>query len=132
MSLEDLRNDLKQNIAEASKLATVDQIRDHLVNTLWPYVEAQLEVVEEIDDAVAELSEQTEDYLNPETAGIIGALVQSGLHLSAELRKHSAGDELLIKRLDGHDQLSQQVMEMLGQITMIPDGEEPDDEGDDE
>ena len=131
MSLEDLRADLKRNIAEAAKLTSFDQVRDHLINTLWPFIEAQLEVVEEIDDAVAEMTEQTEDFLNPETAGIIGALVQSGLHLAAELRKHSAGDELLTKRIDGHEALSQQVMEMLGQITMIPE-DETEGEGDDE
>jgi uncharacterized protein YydD (DUF2326 family) len=133
VSLDELRADLKRNVAEASRLTTVAEIREHFINTLWPFIEAQLDVVEEMDDAVAELVDQTEDYLQSETAGIFAALVQSSLALSAELRKRAAGDELLVKRIDAHDQLCQQAMATLGEITMIaPDGDEPDDEEEDD
>jgi hypothetical protein len=135
MSLDELRADLKRNITEAMKLTTFAEVRDHFVNTLWPYIEATLDVVEEMDDAVAELVDQTEDYLQAETAGVFAAVVQSSLLISAELRKRAAGDELLEKRIAAHEQLCQQALEMLGQITMIApddDGEDEDEDEDDE
>ena len=135
MSLDDLRADLKRNMAEASRLTTVVEIRDHFVNTLWPFVEAVVDVVDEMDDALAEMVDQTEDYLQAETAGVFAALVQSSLMLSAELRKRAAGDDLLVKRIDAHEQLCQQALATLGEITMIAtdgENEESDDEDEDE
>ena len=135
MSLDDLRADLKRNMAEASRLTTVVEIRDHFVNTLWPFVEAVVDVVDEMDDALAEMVDQTEDYLQAETAGVFAALVQSSLLLSAELRKRAAGDDLLVKRIDAHEQLCQQALATLGEITMIAtdgENEEGDDEDEDE
>ncbi len=131
MSLDELRADLKRNSAEAAKCRTFEDLRDHLVNTLWPFQEAVVDVTEEIDDATAELVDQTEDYLQAETAAVFAALVQSSLHLSAELRKHATGDEALTKRIDAHEQLCQQAMVTLGEITMIPP-DEKDEEGDED
>lgn len=128
MSLDELRADLKRNMAEAKTLTNFAEVRDHFVNTLWPYIEAKLDVLEEMDDALAEIVDQQEDYLQAETAGIFAAVVQSSLQISAELRKRAAGDDLLVKRLGQHDQLCRQALEMLGQITMIS----PDDDGNDE
>lgn len=125
MSLDELRADLKRNIAEAGKLTTVAEIRDHLVHTLYPTIEAVVEITEEIDDAVGEMVDQTEDYLQAPTAAVFAALIQSSVAISDELRSRAAGDELLSKRLDAHDQLCQQAMVALGEITMIaPEGEE--------
>lgn len=125
MSLDELRADLKRNIAEAGRLTTVAELRDHLVNTLWPTIEAIVEVTEEIDDAVGEMVDQVEDYLQAPTAAIFAALVQSSVAISDELRQRAPGDELLCKRLDAHDQICQQAMVALGEITMIaPEGEE--------
>jgi hypothetical protein len=132
VSLDELRADLKRNMAEATRLTTPAEIRDHFINTLWPFIEAQLDVVEEMDDAVAELVDQTEDYLQAETAGVFAALVQSSLMLAAELRKRAGGDDLLMKRIDAHDQLCQQAMATLGEITMIAHDEDQDEDQDDE
>lgn len=136
MSLDELRADLKRNMAEAGRLTTVAEIRDHFVNTLWPFIEAKLDIVEEMDDAVAEMVDKTEDYLQADTAGIFAAVVQSSLALSAELRKRAIGDDLLSKRIDTHDQLCREAIEVLGQITMIDpeedENEDPDAEDDDE
>jgi hypothetical protein len=133
VSLDDLRADLKRNMAEASRLTTVVEIRDHFVNTLWPFVEAVVDVVDEMDDALAEMVDQTEDYLQAETAGVFAALVQSSLLLSAELRKRAAGDDLLVKRIDAHEQLCQQALATLGEITMIAtDGENEESDDEDE
>jgi len=124
MSLDELRDDLKRNMAEARTLASVEQIRDHLVNTLWPFIEANLDVVDEIDDAVAELVDQQEDYLQPETAAIFAAVVQSSLQLAAELRKRAGGDPLLGKLITNHEQICAQAVEVLGAVTMMPADEE--------
>jgi uncharacterized protein YydD (DUF2326 family) len=133
MSLDELRADLKRNMAEATRLTTVTEIRDHFVNTMWPFIEAVVEIVDEMDDAVAEMVDQTEDYLQAETAGVFAALVQSSMALSGELRKRAAGDDLLMKRIDTHDQICQQAIATLGEITMIaPEGEEDEDDADDD
>jgi uncharacterized protein YydD (DUF2326 family) len=125
MSLDDLRADLKRNMSEAKRLAPTGAPGVHLHETLWPFLEAIVDVLEEVDDAVAEMVDRTEDYLQAETAAIFAALVQSSLLLSDELRKRAAGDELLLKRLAAHDELCGQAMATLGEITMIaPDGDE--------
>lgn len=126
MSLEELRADLKRNAAEVANLTTVEQVRDHLLNTLWPFLEAKLDVVDEIDDAVAELVDQQEDYLQPETAAIFAAVVQSSLQLAAELKKRAGGDAALLKLVSNHEQICERAAELLGDITMMPveaDGE---------
>lgn len=133
MSLDDLRDDMKRNLAEAKRCGSVQELKAHIVDTLWPWLEAQLEVVEEIDDAVGELVDRTEDYLQAETAAIFATLVSTSLEISGELRKRAAGDDLLLKRLDAYDQLCAQAMATLGQITMIdPDADEGEDGDEDE
>lgn len=129
MSLDELRDDLKRNMAEARTLTSVEQVRDHLVNTLWPFIEANIDVIDEIDDAVAELVDQQEDYLQPETAAIFAAVVQSSMQLAAELHKRAGGDPLLGKLIANHEQLCAQAVEVLGAVTMMPanEGEEEDD-----
>jgi hypothetical protein len=134
MSLEELREDLKRNLAEARSIVTIEQMRDHLVNTLWPFMEAKLDVLDEIDDAVAEIVDQQEDYLQPETAAIFAAVIQSGLMIAAELKKKAPGDATATKLIAQHEQLCNQAVEVLGAITMIPteDGEDDDEESEDD
>jgi hypothetical protein len=128
VSLDELRDDLKANMAGLLKI-TPGEIRDHLKETLWPFLEALVDVVDEIDDAVAELVDQQEDYLQSETAAVFAALVQSSLMIAGELRKRAAGDDRLVKQLDAHEQLCQQAMVTLGEITMVTDDDvEIDDE----
>jgi hypothetical protein len=130
VSLSELREDLKRNMGEATGLKTVEQIREHLVNTLWPFIEANLDVIDEIDDAVAELVDQQEDYLQPETAAIFAAVVQSSMQLAAELQKRAGGDPLLAQLITNHEQLCEQAVMVLGQVTMISEDDE--DGGNDE
>lgn len=128
MSLDELRDDLKRNMAEARGLTTVDQIRDHIVNTVWPFVEAVVEDVAESeaeqDDAIRELVDHEEDYLQPETAAIFAAVVQSSMQLAAELRKRAGGDAMVMQLITNHEQLCEQAVTVLGEITMIPTDED--------
>lgn len=134
MSLDDLREDMKRNVAEAKRLTSVQEIRDHLVNTLWPFLEAKIDVLEEMDDAVAELVDQQEDYLQPDTAGLFAAVIQSSMGLAAELRKRAtAADAELLKHIGAHEQLCEQAIAVLGEITMVPaEGQDTEDTEDDE
>jgi len=128
VSLDELRADLKRNHAEAGRVEGPS--RAHLKDTVWPFLEALVDIVEEMDDAVAELVDQQEDYLQTETAAVFAALVQSSLQIAAELRKYAAGDELLTKRIDEHEKLCQQAVATLGEITMIPSDDADEEEAD--
>lgn len=131
MSLDQLRDDLKRNAAEAGKLDEATSL--YMSATLWPFLEAFLdevtEAVSEIDDAVAELVDQQEDYLQPETAGVFAALAQSSMQLAAELKKRSGGDARLLKLVSNHEQIYETAVALLGDITMIT-AEEADTEAD--
>jgi hypothetical protein len=131
MSLDELRDDLKRNMAEAARLPATGAPGLHLHETLWPFLEALVDVVDEIDDAVAELVDQQEDYLQPETAAIFAAVVQSSLQLAAELRKRAGSDPAIAQLITNHEQICAQAVEVLGSVTMMPSDEE-DDEGNDE
>lgn len=132
MSLDQLRDDLKRNAAEAGKLDEATSL--YMSATLWPFLEAFLdevtEAVSEIDDAVAELVDQQEDYLQPETAGVFAALAQSSMQLAAELKKRAGGDARLIKLVSNHEQIYETAVALLGDITMIT-AEEAETEADD-
>jgi hypothetical protein len=131
VSLDELREDLKRNLAEARKATTVEQLRDHLINTMWPFIEAKLDVIEEIDDAVAELVDQQEDYLQPETAAVFAAVVQSSLQLLQQLVPLVPRDNVeLLKQIAAHEQLCAQAVEVLGDVTMIADDGEEEEEDD--
>lgn len=133
MSLDELRADLASNIAEAKRITNVQELRDHLVNTLWPFIEAKLDVIDEIDDAVAELVDQQEDYLQPETAAVFAAVVQSSLQLIAVLKPLVPRDNAdLLQQVAQHEQLCAHAVEVLGAVTMIADDNEESDTDEDE
>lgn len=117
MSLDQLREDLKRNAVEAGKLDEPTSL--YMSTTLWPFLEALLDEVSEIDDAVAELVDQQEDYLQPETAGVFAALAQSSMQLAAELKKRAGGDARLLKLVSNHEQIYETAVALLGDITMI-------------
>lgn len=130
MSLDELRDDLRRNAAEARTLTTIEQVIGHLVNTLWPTIEAVLDVVDEQDGSIRELVDHEEDYLQPETGALFAAVVQSSLQLAAELRKRIGGDPLLAKLIVNHEQICAEAIQVIGAITMMPaDDEDEDEEG---
>ena len=127
MSLAELRADLARNVREAQGVAE-PATRTHLEQTLWPFLEALIDQIEEIDDAVAELVDQQEDYLQPQTAAVFAAVVQAGLELAAELKARAGADPGIAQKIADHDQLCQAAIGVLGEITMVVGGDE--DEGD--
>lgn len=133
MSLDELRNDLKRNLDEARACTSWEQVRDHLVNTVWPFVEAQLDVVDEMDEALQEVVEHEEDYLQPDTAAVFAAIVQLSLTMGAELKKRAPGDKEIGMLVAQNEQICAQAVEILQAITMVPnDDDEEEDEDEDE
>jgi hypothetical protein len=127
-SLDELRDDLKRNVAEARTLTTIDQVIGHINNTMWPFVEVVLDVVEEQDGSIRELVDHEEDYLQPETAAVFAAVVQSSLQLAAELRQRAGADAMIAQLVSNHELLCEQAVMVLGQVTMVPDDDDEDDE----
>lgn len=133
MSLDELRADLARNIAEAKRITNVQELRDHLVNTLWPWLEAQLDVVDEMDDELAEREEPTEDFLNEDSVAVFATIIQGGLALAAELKKRAPGDAQVLQATAEYEQLCEQAVVILSEVS-IPnnDNDDEEDEDDDE
>jgi hypothetical protein len=87
MSLDDLRSDLKRNSELASMKDLDVNTRQYMVNTFWPYQEAVLDLMGEQDEIIAELIEQTDDFLHGETAKEIGKPIGIGYAIADELEK---------------------------------------------
>lgn len=131
MSIEALREDLKRNLAEARACASWEDLQKHLTETLWPFLEGALDEMDEMDEAIAEVVDQQEDYVQPETAAVFAAVIQLGLQLGAELKKRHPNDTNVAAAVEQYEQICQQAVEVLGQITMVPN-EEDEDEDEDE
>lgn len=137
-----MRADLKRNLTDAKHVAD-SSTREHLQDTLWPFLEAIVEAIEEIDDSVAELIDHEEDYLQPETAAVFAAVIQSSMLLVAELKKRDIGvATIAATRTDGttvqvalkdaveqHEQLCAQAIELLGSVTMMMQEDDKEDDG---
>lgn len=109
MATADLKADLKDNLEQLVALAsspeaelkTPDAILAHLKDTLWPFLEglvdqvgeleeecaATAEEIEEIGEAVDELTEQRGSVLMPNEAGVFALLVQLSRALADKLEK---------------------------------------------
>lgn len=131
MSLDDLRADLARNTKHAVAGVLDPATRDHLASYLWPWLEALVEVVEEIDDAVAEVVHQQEDYLQPETAAVFAAVISSSLDLVSRLRAARPGDAETTQLALAHEQLCEHAVGVLSEITLMSD-DDTDDENDDQ
>jgi len=127
VSLEDLREDLKRNLAEARACKSWEEVQSHLVNTLWPFLEGQLDDLDEMDDALQELVDEQEDYVQPETAAVFAAVIQLGLQLGAELKKRHPTDANVTAAVDQYEAICAQAADLLGQITIVPNEDEDDD-----
>src|SRR6185503_1442845 len=71
-TLIDLRKDVARNQAVAEELrqrgAPASEIVAHLANTVWPFLEALLEPIGDLDEAVDELIQESDDLLQADTA----------------------------------------------------------------
>jgi ABC-type transporter Mla subunit MlaD len=129
MSVNQLKSDLARNIRSLSGTADVTA---HLRDTLWPWLESLLDEIGEIDEAVGELVDQAEDFLQPDTAAIFANVIQACAALAGELRKRAPGDQALAMSLAQADQIVQAAAAKLAEITGLSDGDEDDEDDEDE
>ena len=144
MSIENLKADLKANLtnlpSELSSLSTTGDIVNHLKNTFWPFVENVVEEMGEIDAAVAELYENSDDILTYETGKLFMGFAVGAKLLVDEL-KAVTKDPAKLKAIAEWEALGKQVVQAIEEITLPedPDGdlidgddEDPDDDEDDD
>jgi len=130
MSVEELKSDIDRNLAEldARPMATVDDVKAYLKDTVLALFAATANEIEEIDDDLSDLVEHADDILQPETAAIFALVIKEAVAISDALRKrlrpNNDNDTKWAKRLD---QL-RGVLEMAGQrlleITVQPEVEQ--------
>lgn len=141
MALDELRRDLMINLASARTLketpGIVDnlafsKICDHLTECLWPFMEAAVDEIDDLDASLAEVAEASGDMLQPETAGVFARIIILGRELAKELKSRA---DLAPKLLE-FEALCSTAEGSLEEITVgqINDDEEgdDDDEGDDD
>lgn len=92
MSIETLKEDLKANLSTLAVLKTLpsddttNTVILHLQDTLWPFLEAVVDELAEIDECVADVISGAEDILQPETAEIFAAIIAGAVAVSAALK----------------------------------------------
>ena len=144
MSLDTLKNDLKLNLAEVSKLgveigattetgAKIDILVNHLAGNLWPTLEAIVDELDEVDGVVADIVSGAEDILQPETAAVFAAVIASSTTIAAalKLRINKEADAQLYRVVEELEQNLRQATEIMEEI-VIDDGEGLDDDDDDD
>lgn len=137
MSIEQLKEDVVRNIDDFDKttFGSLDDVKTFLKTTMFPLMENMVDEIEQIDSDVADMIEQSEDVLQPETAGIFAAVITQcmGLITALErrLKKDDVNDQKWAKRLPGIRNICTVAQNTLLEITVTPTGEgdEPDTEG---
>ena len=139
MSVETLQEDYKANVAslkDLNAMSSVDDIINHLKNTLWPFQESVLEQLEDLDGCVEDLLNNAEDILQPETGAKFLAVATGGLMLVNELKRRlqPADDPKLSAAIAEFETNANEMVATLNDITIpvLDDDEEDDEDGDDE
>lgn len=136
--LAELGADVKLNAATVASIQTVEDMKAHLADTLWPTFEAIVdrmkETVDEVDDldaAVIELAADEGDMLSEETGGVFAnvLLMSASMATALEARLTPADGELKTQ-LAQYRALLEQAGALLTEIT-VPEGEDDDEEDED-
>lgn len=134
MSIESLRADLVANVsqlANLSALSTTEDVVNHLKFTLWPFLENVTTEMAELDEVAAELYNQSEDILQPESAKLFAAAIGGAMMLIGKLEKYAAGDAQLTAAINEWKPVAKKAGELIDEIA-IPEEEEEDEEDDDD
>lgn len=140
MSLDDLRKDMQRlsDPATTPALAALDvNARSYFKNELWPFMDSVLDLLEEHEGTMDELTEQAEDFLHAETAQEIGKPVTLGFALADELEKRLGPNDAPLRGLiSEYRAAAQTALVTLRDISIADDedgdGEEGDDDDDEE
>lgn len=141
-NLIELRKDLARNQEEVRALrqrgAPSSEIAQHLAETVWPFLEAMLENVGEIDDAVDDLIQESDDLLQADTAAKISAPLILAGEFAKELEKRlqpagaNAADDGLRVKLKQFQSMFLDATNLIAEITIFDEDPNDDEEGDDE
>ena len=127
MSIVQLQEDL-QAISKAipdGPLVSAAELRDYIRNNLVPFLSAQVSEVEEMDGAISDIVNQSEDVLHQESAEVFIAIITSGLLLINELATRIGNDQRLLAAIKEWKKVAKRGEEIVNDIT-IPDDEDED------
>ena len=134
-SLQSLKSDLKRNSELAAMAALPVDVRTDFKETMWAVLDGLLEPQEEFqnetNDALAELIEQTEDFLHEETAKEIGKPIGIGLALAEALEKVASADPKVMQLIKEYRASAQTALATLREITAPDEIEGEEGEGED-
>jgi hypothetical protein len=139
VSIEDLQSDLERNLAELDNRAftSFDDVRSWLRDTLFPLMTNMTSEIEEIDNDVADMVQQSEDILQPETAGLFAMVIANCIQLAGALGKRlkqNPNDQKWAAKIQQSLHVCELATKTLQEITVQPDAPDDDgesDEGDD-
>lgn len=132
MSIEELQSDIERNLGEldAQAFLSFDDIKTYLKSTIFPLLASVGSELEEIDNDVADMVQQSEDILQPETAGLFAMLCGNTIQLCGALQKRlkdNKNDAVWAQKIAQTMQLCELVRNTLAEITVQPDADpEPD------
>lgn len=149
MTLDTLKNDLKQNLADLAALKPeiagadpslgVKDVISHLKNTLWPMLEAMVDEMSEMDEVLGDMVTNSEDILQPDTAAIFSAVIAGASTIAAALKVRITreAEPQLYKIVEELESNVKEATEIMKEIVIddgsdFGEGEGEDDEEDDE
>lgn len=138
MSIEDLQTDFAQNQREIDALSALSSVGDvvaHLKNTFWPFVGNVVTEVAEMDQALRDMYEQSEDVLQFDTGKQLAGTIGGAVTLVDELERRAAGDAQLLAAIAEWRKVAKESLDVLEEITLPEledEGDPDDDEGDDD
>lgn len=132
MSIEDLQSDLERNLTEldAQTFASLDDVKAYFKSTIYPLLASVSSELEEIDNDVADMVQQSEDILQPETAGLFAMIIGNAIQLCGALQKRlkdNKNDAVWAQKIAQTMHICELGKNTLDQITVQPDADEDQD-----
>lgn len=129
MSIVQLQEDLLAvtNAIPQGPLVSAADLSNYLKNNLVPLLSATVSELEEMDGAIGDIVNQTEDVLHQESAEVFMGIIASGLLLINELATRVGDDRRLLGAIKEWRKVAKKGEELINNIT-IPDDEDEVDE----
>ncbi len=135
MTIATLQSDMKRCLAELPAAGLPEAVVLYFQKTVFPLIEAVVDEVNEVDQTVLDLVEQSEDILQPETAGIFLILIQhfqsTIKELVTRLDKKSPVDKKIAVDLTKYVAMCKNARQLIADIVVAHE-EAPDEEEGDE
>lgn len=126
--LDELRKDLAANVKTMVGITEVSDLVAHLRHTLWPFLEAVVDEMVDLEEGLLELAEEHGDMLTTETAGIFANVILISVKLADALKDRLRADELdLGQQIDAFKVLCDEATTTLADITVTEMDDEEED-----